>query len=46
LVLKAVLGQFAEEGVLVGQRLQPSVLQRTGFTFADPDVDSALASSL
>ena len=46
LVLKAVLGQFAEEGVLVGQRLQPSVLQRTGFTFADPDVDRALASSL
>jgi NAD dependent epimerase/dehydratase family enzyme len=32
--------------VLIGQRLQPAVLQRTGFTFADPDVDAALASSL
>lgn len=45
-VLTAVLGQFAEEGVLVGQRLQPAVLQRTGFTFADTDVESAIRSSL
>ncbi len=45
-MLKAVLGQFAEEGVLIGQRLQPSVLLRSGFAFADPDVDSALASAL
>jgi uncharacterized protein (TIGR01777 family) len=45
-VLKAALGPFAEEGVLTGQRLQPSVLQRSGFTFADADVDAALASSL
>lgn len=44
-VLKAALGQFAEEGVLVGQRLLPAVLQRTGFVFRDPDVDAALASS-
>ena len=45
-VLKAALGQFADEGVLTGQRLQPAVLQRTGFTFADPDLESALRSSL
>ena len=45
-VLKAALGPFAQEGVLTGQRLQPSVLQRTGFVFADQDVDAALASSL
>ena len=45
-VLKAALGQFAEEGVLIGQRLVPSVLQRTGYTFLDPDVDAALRSAL
>ena len=45
-VLKAALGPFAEEGVLTGQRLVPSVLQRSGFAFADPDLDAALASSL
>jgi NAD dependent epimerase/dehydratase family enzyme len=41
-VLKAALGPFAEEGVLIGQRLRPAVLQRHGFSFADPDVESAL----
>jgi NAD dependent epimerase/dehydratase family enzyme len=45
-VLKAALGPFAQEGVLTGQRLQPSVLQRTGYSFADPDLDTALASLL
>ena len=45
-VLKAALGQFAEEGVLTGQRLVPAVLQRTGYTFQDPDVDAALRSAL
>lgn len=41
-VLKAVLGPFAEEGVLIGQRVRPAVLERHGFSFADPDVESAL----
>ncbi len=41
-VLKAALGPFAEEGVLIGQRLRPAVLQRHGFSFADSDVESAL----
>ena len=45
-VLKAALGQFAEEGVLTGQRLAPAVLQRTGYAFLDADVDAALRSSL
>ena len=45
-VLKAALGQFAEEGVLTGQRLAPAVLQRTGYAFQDPDVDAALRSVL
>jgi uncharacterized protein (TIGR01777 family) len=44
--LKALLGPFAEEGVLIGQRLQPAVLQRSGFTFAHADVDAALAASI
>ena len=46
LVLSAALGAFAKEGVLAGQRLVPAVLQRTGFAFADPDVESALRSAL
>ena len=45
-VLKAALGQFAEEGVLVGQRLMPAVLERTGFVFQDADVESGLRSSI
>ena len=45
-VLKAALGQFAEEGVLTGQRLVPAVLQRTGYAFQDLDVDAALRSVL
>ena len=45
-VLTAALGQFAEEGVLTGQRLVPAVLQRTGYRFQDPDVDAALRSAL
>jgi uncharacterized protein (TIGR01777 family) len=44
--LRAALGPFAAEGVLIGQRLVPAVLQRTGFAFADPDLDVALASVL
>ena len=45
-VLKAALGQFADEGVLRGQRLTPAVLLRSGYTFQDPDVDAALQSAL
>jgi uncharacterized protein (TIGR01777 family) len=45
-VLRAALGPFAQEGVLTGQRLVPAVLQRTGFAFADPDLASALRSSI
>ena len=45
-VLRTALGRFADEGVLIGQRLVPAVLQQTGFSFADADVDAALASAL
>ena len=44
--LEAALGQFAREGVLIGQRLVPAVLERSGFRFAHPDVEAALAASL
>lgn len=45
-VLTAVLGQFAAEGVLVGQRLAPAVLEREGFSFAHRDLETALRASL
>jgi uncharacterized protein (TIGR01777 family) len=44
LALRIGLGRFADEGVLIGQRLVPAVLQETGFAFADPDLEAALAT--
>ena len=44
--LRALLGPFADEGVLIGQRLVPAVLERSGFRFADADVEAALAAAL
>jgi uncharacterized protein (TIGR01777 family) len=38
--LRTVLGEFAVE-VLGSTRMTPQVLQRTGFAFAHPDLDSA-----
>ena len=45
-VLRTVLGPFADEGVLIGQRLAPAVLERSGFRFAHPDLETALRASL
>ena len=45
-VLKAALGGFAEEGVLVGQRLEPRVLEASGFSFAHRDLETALRAEL
>ncbi len=45
-VLRLVLGEFADEGVLIGQRLVPAVLERSGFVFAHPDLEAALRASL
>ncbi len=45
-VLRAMLGEFADEGVLVGQRLAPAVLEGTGFQFAHRDLETALRASL
>lgn len=44
--IRAVLGGFAGEGVLVGQRAIPAALQSAGFTFTHPDLHSALAWAL
>jgi uncharacterized protein (TIGR01777 family) len=45
-VLRAALGPFADEGVLIGQRLAPAVLARSGFAFAHRDLETALRASL
>jgi uncharacterized protein (TIGR01777 family) len=44
--LRIVLGEFADEGVLIGQRAVPGVLTRHNFTFQDPTIDSALRWAL
>lgn len=46
LVLKLAVGQFAEEGILAGQRLAPTVLQGSGFAFQDSTLESALRQLL
>ena len=43
--LRIVLGQFANEAV-ASQRVMPAVLNRAGFSFADPTLDDALRSAL
>ena len=43
--LRIVLGEFANEA-LASQRVLPAVLNRLGFSFADPDVDAALRSAI
>ena len=45
-VLKAALGDFAEEGVLAGQRLLPTVLKQSGFTWQHEEVGAALRAGL
>lgn len=45
-VLRAVLGQFADEGVLIGQRLAPTALLDSGYAFAHPALPAGLASAL
>jgi uncharacterized protein (TIGR01777 family) len=42
--LRAALGGFADEGVLVSQRVVPGRLEESGFTFTYADVDAALSA--
>jgi uncharacterized protein (TIGR01777 family) len=44
--LRAVLGGFADEAVLGGQRVDPAGLRRAGFRWSLPDLDTALAALL
>lgn len=44
--LKAALGEFAEEGVLGGQRAVPAALERAGFRFHHNTIGEALAYAL
>jgi uncharacterized protein (TIGR01777 family) len=44
--LRAALGGFADEGVLVSQRVLPSKLEDAGFSFTYADIDAALAALL
>ena len=44
--LRAALGEFADEGVLVSQRVMPAKLENDRFTFRHPTVTEALAAAL
>jgi uncharacterized protein (TIGR01777 family) len=44
--MRAVLGEFADEGVLVSQRVLPGVLEREGYTFSHATVNAALSAVL
>ncbi|WP_447006317.1 TIGR01777 family oxidoreductase [Saccharothrix isguenensis] len=45
-VLKAVLGDLAEEGLLSGQRAVPRVLEQRGFQFLHPALGAAVAAAV
>ena len=42
-LLKLILGDFAEEGLLASCRVVPGVLEKTGYQFQYPELDEALA---
>jgi NAD dependent epimerase/dehydratase family enzyme len=44
--MRAVLGEFADEGVLVSQRVLPGVLEREGYAFSHTTVHAALSAVL
>lgn len=44
--LRAVLGEFADEGALVSQYVCPTVLEQHGFAFQHPTVRAALATAV
>jgi len=43
---KLVIGEMAEEALLVGQRVRPAKLLERGFSFLHPDLESALRAAL
>ena len=44
--MRAVLGEFADEGVLVSQRVLPGLLEREGYRFQHATVNAALSAVL
>ncbi len=44
--LRTLLGEFAEEGLLGGQRAVPAALERAGFTFRHTTIGEALAYAM
>ena len=44
--LRAVFGEFADEGVLMSQRVLPARLEAAGFGFTYADIDSAFGAIL
>jgi uncharacterized protein (TIGR01777 family) len=44
--LKTIIGQFATEGILHGQRVLPQVLEASGYTFQHPTLERAIAAAL
>jgi len=44
--LRLALPGFADEGLLIGQRLQPKALQDAGYVFRQPTIDAGLAAAL
>lgn len=44
--LRALLGEFADEGALAGQRAIPAALEEHGFSFTHPSVESALTAAV
>lgn len=46
LALRAALGEFAEEGILHGQRVLPRALETSGYAFSHPTLERALAAAL
>ncbi|MFF5257366.1 TIGR01777 family oxidoreductase [Actinomadura viridis] len=44
--LRALLREFADEGLLISQRVVPRRLEESGFAFSRPDLEGALAALL
>lgn len=44
--LRAALGEFADEGVVASQRIEPAVLSAAGYPFLHRNLDGALAAVL
>lgn len=44
--LRLAMADFADEGLLIGQRLRPRVLQDAGYAFRQPTLEAGLAAAL